>query len=185
MTVTLTRRAFLAGLAASAALRSLAEVPAGSARYLVEMLVFRQPGSLPQPMPVAALPNVATIAGRIEPLPETAWQLATAEQALARHGGYELLAHAAWAALVPPNGRTTARLDDLLKEGTPLAGAVALQRGQYLFLGVEIDYQAAPGKTFGLREKRRVKFSERHYFDHPAFGVIAQVTSPRGEAAGD
>jgi Peptidoglycan-binding protein, CsiV len=185
MTATLTRRAFLAGLAASASFPSLAEVPAGSARYLVEMLVFRQPGALPQPMPVAALPNVATIAGRIELLPETAWQLASAEQALARHGGYELLAHAAWAALVPPNGRTTARLDDLLKEGTPLAGAVALQRGQYLFLGVEIDYQAAPGMTFGLREKRRIKFGERHYFDHPAFGVIAQVTSSRGEGSGD
>jgi Peptidoglycan-binding protein, CsiV len=186
MTATLTRRAFLAGLAASASLPGLAaEAPAGSARCLVEMLVFRQPGSLPQPMPVAALPSVATIAGRIELLPESAWQLGTAEQALARHGGYEPLAHAAWAALVPPNGRTTARLDDLLKEGTPLAGAVALQRGQYLFLGVDIDYQAAPGMTFGLREKRRIKFGERHYFDHPAFGVIAQVTSSRGEATGD
>ena len=186
MLATLTRRAFLAGLAASASLPCLAvEAPAGSARYLVEMLVFRQPGSLPQPMPVAALPNVATIAGRVELLPESAWQLGTAEQALARHGGYELLAHAAWAAIVPVNGRTTARLDDLLKEGTPLAGAVALQRGQYLFLGVEVDYQAEPGVTFGLREKRRIKFGERHYFDHPAFGVIAQVTSSRGETAGD
>lgn len=186
MTATLTRRALLAGLAAGVSLRSLAaETPAGSARYLVEILVFRQPGPLPQPMPVAALPNVATIAGRVELLPESAWQLAAAEQALARRDGYQLLAHAAWAAIVPQNGRTTARLDDVLKEGTPLAGSVALQRGQYLFLGIDIDYQAAPGVTFGLREKRRVRFGERHYFDHPAFGVIAQVTSARGEAAGD
>jgi hypothetical protein len=185
MTATLTRRAFLAALAACTSLRSLAaEAPAGSARYLVEILVFRQPGPLPQPVPVTALPNVATIAGRVELLPESAWQLASAEQALARRG-YALLAHAAWAAIVPSNGRTTARLDDVLKEGSPLAGSVALQRSQYLFLGVDIDYQAAPGVTFGLREKRRVKFGERHYFDHPAFGVVAQVTSSRGEAAGD
>jgi len=186
MSATLTRRTFLAGVAACASLRSLAaEAPPGSARYLVEILVFRQPGTLPQPMPVAALTPVTTIAGRVELLPESAWQLGAAEQALARQGGYELLAHSAWAAIVPQNGRTTARLDDVLKEGAPLAGSVALQRSQYLFLGIDIDYQAAPGVTFGLREKRRVKFGERHYFDHPAFGVIAQVTSPRGEASGD
>ncbi len=186
MTVPLSRRAFVLGVAACASLRSLAaDAPAGSARYLVEILVFRQPGTLPAPMPVAPLPGVTTIPGRVEVLPETAWQLGAAEQALAHRGGYTLLAHTAWAAIVPPNGRTTARLDDVLTDGTPLAGSVALQRGQYLFLGLDVDYQAAPGVTFGLREKRRVKFGERHYFDHPAFGVIAQVTSSRGESAAD
>ncbi len=186
MTATLTRRAFLAALAALTSLRSrAAEAPPGSARYLVEIVVFRQPGPLPQPMPVTALPNVAAIAGRVELLPESAWQLASAEQALARRGGYALLAHAAWAAIVPPNGRTTARLEDVLKDGSGLAGAVAVQRGQYLFLGVDVDYQAAPGTTYGLREKRRIKFGERHYFDHPAFGVLAQVVPSRGEPAAD
>jgi hypothetical protein len=186
MTLPLTRRAFLLGLAASAAVPSLAaEAPAGSARYLVEILVFRQPGPPPPPMPAAALPSATAIAGRIELLPESAWQLGAAEQALARQGGYTLLAHAAWAAIVPSNGRTTARLEDVLKDGTPLAGSVALQRSQYLFLGVDVDYRAEPGVTYALREKRRIKFGERHYFDHPAFGVIAQVTPSRGEAAGD
>jgi hypothetical protein len=186
MIATLTRRAFLGGLAACASVRSFAaEAPPGSARYLVEILAFRQPGPLPAPLPVAALPNVSSIPGRVELLPQSAWQLAAAEQALAGRGGYQPLAHAAWAAIVPPNGRTTARLDELLNDGAPLAGSVALQRGQYLFLGVDIDYQAAPGVTFGLREKRRVRFGERHYFDHPAFGVIAQVSTSRGEAGGD
>ncbi|HUO79965.1 MAG TPA: CsiV family protein [Steroidobacteraceae bacterium] len=186
MTATLTRRAFLAGLAACASAPALGvEPPAGSARYLVEILVFRQPGDLPPAMPAPPLANVTTIAGRVELLPESAWQLGSAEQALARRGGYELLAHAAWAAIVPANGRTTARLDEVLKEGTPLAGTVGLQRSQYLFLGVDVDYRAAPGVVYGLREKRRIKFGERHYFDHPAFGVVAQVTSSRGEPAGD
>ena len=186
MTATLSRRAFLAGLAACASVPGLAaEAPAGSARYLVEILVFRQPGTLPPPMATTPLPAVSSIAGRVELLPESAWQLGSAEQALARKGGYQVLAHFAWAAIVPPNGRTTARLEDLEKDGTPLAGSVALQRGQYLFLGVDVDYQAAPGTTYGLREKRRIKFGERHYFDHPAFGVVAQVTSARGEAAAE
>ena len=34
-----------------------------------------------------------------------------------------------------------------------------------------------------LREKRRIKFGERHYFDHPAMGVIATVNPSRGIAA--
>ena len=186
MSVLLSRRAFLAGLAATAAAPSLAaEAPPGSARYLVEILVFRQPGPPPTPMPVAALPVVTSIPGRVEVLPESAWQLTTAEQALARQGAYALLGHAAWAAIVPPNGRTTARLEEVLKDGTPLAGSVAVQRSQYLFLGVDVDYLAAPGVTYGIREKRRVKFGERHYFDHPAFGLIAQVVQSRGETSGD
>ena len=185
----LSRRAFLAAIAAAAAgapaRARAAELPSGSARYLVEMLVFRQPEPLPKPMPAAPLASVTTIPGRVELLPDSVWQLAAAEQALAHRDGYPVLAHAAWAAIVPPNGRTTARLEDLLPGGTPLAGSVALQRSQYLFLGVEIDYQAAAGVSYGLREKRRVKFGERHYFDHPAFGVIAQVTPSRGELPGD
>jgi hypothetical protein len=186
MSMPVTRRAFLAGLAACAATRGVAaEAPPGSGRYLVEILVFRQPGPPPPPMPVAPLSNVATITGRVEALPESAWQLGSAEQALARRGDYALLAHMAWAAIVPANGRTTARLEELLKDGTGLTGSVALQRSQYLFLGVEIDYAAAPGVSYGLREKRRIKFGERHYFDHPAFGVIAQVTPARGDSAGD
>ena len=186
MTAPLTRRAFLAGLAACASLPGLAaEAPAGSARYLVEILVFRQPGTLPPPMPAAPLAFVSAIPGRIDVLPESAWQLASAGDALARRGGYQLLAHSAWATIVPQNGRTTARLEDVLAAGAPLAGSVALQRSQYLFLGVEVDYQPEPGVTYGLREKRRIKFGERHYFDHPAFGVVAQVTSSRGEPAAE
>ncbi|MBS0395636.1 MAG: hypothetical protein JSR54_13490 [Proteobacteria bacterium] len=189
MSVPTSRRAFLAGLAALAggalARPAAAEAPAGSARYHVEILVFRQPGPLPPAYPLPALPVASAIPGRVEPLPESAWQLNAAEQGLAHRGGYTLLAHAAWAAIVPPNGRTTARLEDVLKDGSGLAGAVAVQRGQYLFLGVDVDYQAAPGTTYGLREKRRIKFGERHYFDHPAFGLVAQVVPSRGEPAAD
>jgi hypothetical protein len=29
-----------------------------------------------------------------------------------------------------------------------------------------------------MNEIRRVKFNERQYFDHPAFGVIALVSPP-------
>ena len=185
MIAPLTRRAVLLGLAASAVAPALADAPPGSARYIVEIVVFRQPGPLPKPVPVAPLASVAPIAGRVELLQPHQWQLGAAEQALARRGSHPLLAHAAWAAIVPANGRTTARLEDVLLEGTPLAGSIALQRSQVLFLSVDIDYLAGPGQVFGLRERRRVRFGERHYFDHPAFGIIAQVTPSRGAPAAD
>ena len=37
-----------------------------------------------------------------------------------------------------------------------------------------------PGTAFTLNENRRVKFYERNYYDHPAFGVIALVTPAQG-----
>jgi len=39
---------------------------------------------------------------------------------------------------------------------------------------------AGPGTTFQMGESRRIKFYERNYYDHPAFGVIALVTPAQG-----
>ena len=183
----ISRRQALIGLAAAAmAPRVLAEAPppAGSARYAVELIVFRQLGALPAPVPTAGITVTTTIAGRVLPLAATEWQLGSAEAALNR-GGYTVLAHTAWAVIVPANGRTTAHLEDLLTPPAQVAGSVALQRGQYLFLGIEIDYRPpdaglSPSMVYSIREKRRVKFGERHYFDTPAIGAIASVVVPHG-----
>ena len=180
----LTRRTVMLGLAGGLALPAFAEAPAGSSRVVLEMLAFRQAGAPPRPMPLAPLSGVSTIAGRVEMLGADSWQLGGAKGALVGRGGLQVLAHTAWAAIVPPNGRTTARLEDVLSEDTGLAGAVALQRSQYLFLGVDVDYVSGANR-YGIREKRRVKFGERHYFDHPAFGLIVQIRPGRGGALSD
>jgi len=161
--------------------------PPGSARYLVELIVFRQPGAWPAATPAPAVTPTTSIAGRVVALPDADWQLGATEAALARNG-FAILAHTAWAAIVPANGRTTAHLEDVLPATSAVSGAVALQRGQYLFLGVEIDYrptdpEVPAGTVYSIREKRRVKFNEKHYFDHPAIGAIATVTVPRGGPA--
>jgi hypothetical protein len=66
---------------------------------------------------------------------------------------------------------------------------VYLERGQYLHLGMALTYaiqsppaglNAGPGTTFTLNENRRIRFYERNYYDHPAFGVIALVTPVQG-----
>lgn len=186
------RRQALLGLAATALAPSAfgnTPPPVGSARYLVELIAFRQPGAWPAAVPAAAIAATTTIPARVIALPDADWQLGSTEAALAR-AGFALIAHTAWAAIVPANGRTTAHFEDLLAADAAVAGAVALQRGQYLFLGIEIDFHPtdpalAPGTVYSLREKRRVKFGEKHYFDHPAFGVIASVNVPRGTTEND
>jgi hypothetical protein len=181
----LSRRDLLLSLAGAAVAPALGQTPpSGSARYLVELIAFRQPGPAPKAIPAGPLSQATAIAGRIEVLPETAWQLGAIEASLHRRD-YTVLAHTEWAAIVPANGRTTARLEDVLAGPTPLAGSVAVQRSQYLFLGVDVDFAVPDGPTYSMRERRRVKFGERHYFDHPAFGLIAQITPSRGAAATD
>jgi len=161
--------------------------PAGSARYIIELLAFHPPGAAPaHAYPVPALTSAQTLAGRVESLGSDQFQLGAAKDALVRKGGFKILSHLVWAAIVPPNGRTTTHLADLVTtdDAGPLVGSLAVQRSQYLFMGLELDYTVG-NQTYGLREKRRVKFGERHYFDHPAFGVIAQVTAAKGAAATD
>ena len=184
------RRELLLGLAALAAGGARAQprpraAPPGSARCLIEIIVFRQSGPPPAAAPAGPLPQAASIAGRVEVLPDAEWQLGTVEAGLKGRGGFQVLAHTAWAAIVPPNGRTTAQLEDLLPPGTGLAGAVALQRSQYLFLGVDVDFVAPEGSTYSLRERRRIRFNERHYFDSAAIGVIAEVRPGRGTPVTD
>lgn len=189
---TLTRRELLTALAASlGAPWAFAETPnpppppPGTARYLVEVLAFRLPGAAPKAYPVPAVTAAQTLPGRTERVGADQYQLTAAKDALARKGHCKILTHLAWAALVPPNGRTTAHLEDLGDDDTaPITGTVAVQRSQTLFLGLELDY-AAGGQSYGLREKRRIKFGERHYFDHPAFGVLVAVTPSKGAAATD
>lgn len=175
----LSRRELLLGAAATAVAGPAAAQGPSGARYSVEVIVFRQPGNLPPAPTVMTLPQGAsTSSGRITPLAKTDWQLANLDAGLRRRSGYEVLGHAAWLATVAPNGSATARLDDLLSGGA-VSGAVTVQRGQYLFLRVEVNYATPNGGIHQLRERRRVKFNERHYLDHPAIGVIA-VVSPTG-----
>jgi len=64
--------------------------------------------------------------------------------------------------------------------------------GQFLHLGLSLSYampsppdglHAAPDTPFTLNQSRRVRFYERNYYDHPAFGVIALVTPSQGARA--
>ena len=42
---------------------------------------------------------------------------------------------------------------------------------QLLFTNIDLDHNG-----FRMKEKRRLKLNEKHFFDHPKFGLIMQVS---------
>jgi hypothetical protein len=123
-------------------------------------------------------------------LPESQFQLNDIANKLRSTGVYVPVAHVAWSQTASAWGtRAGFSVEKLGLNAEGLTGSVSLERGQYLHLGMTLSYAmpnppagagAAPGATFTLNENRRVRFYERNYYDHPAFGVIALVTPAQG-----
>ena len=52
-----------------------------------------------------------------------------------------------------------------------IRGYIKVYADQLLFTNIDLDYQG-----FRMKEKRRLKLDEKHFFDHPKFGLIMQVS---------
>lgn len=50
-------------------------------------------------------------------------------------------------------------------------GYIKIYADQLLFANIDLDFNG-----FRLIEKRRLKLNEKHYFDHPKFGLLLQVS---------
>ena len=50
-------------------------------------------------------------------------------------------------------------------------GYIKVYAAHLLFTNIDLDY-----KGFRMHEKRRLKLDEKHYFDHPKFGILMQVS---------
>ena len=136
-------------------------------------------------------PNGSSQVGHfISSLAPAQYQLTDLETKLRSSGAYVPVAHVAWAQTASAWGTKAGfPLQKLGVDVPGLNGTVYLERGQYLHLGMALTYAiasppaslgAGPGTSFVLNENRRVKFYERNYYDHPAFGVIALVTPAQG-----
>ncbi|MBS0367251.1 MAG: hypothetical protein JSR67_15670 [Proteobacteria bacterium] len=183
---------------AAAAAAAPPATPAPSASiYNIEIVIFRNNGAQGggENWSVQAGRSIAgdesasggSQVGRfVASLPQSAWQLTELEGRLRASGAYTPVAHAAWSQTASAWGTRAGFPIDRLGIDVPgLRGTVLLERGQFLHLGMTLNYTmdsppaglgAAPGTTFTLNQSRRVRFYERNYFDHPAFGVIALVT---------
>lgn len=145
--------------------------------------------------PADETPAAAPASGEnaaIQPLSSAQFKLAGTDAALRRSSRYQVLAHVAWTqAATAFGGNLGASLADLGISDSALHGSVALEQGRFLHLNFDLAWtpadppasllganRGAGPVTFVLKEKRRVRPFEQHYFDHPAFGVIA-IVSPR------
>lgn len=52
-----------------------------------------------------------------------------------------------------------------------ITGYVKIYAEQLLFANIDLDFNG-----FRMNQKRRLKLNERHFFDHPKFGLLMQVS---------
>jgi hypothetical protein len=180
--------------------------PAGPPVYNVELIVFRATTALGGAEnwsveagtgggPVADSDPAAAAEppredGFVRQLAPTEFQLNDLDAKLRASGVYVPVAHVAWSQTASPWGSHAGIPVQRLGIDAPgLAGTVSLERGQYLHLGLALNYTmadppaglaAGPDTVFTLRDTHRVRFYDRNYFDHPAFGVIALVSPAQG-----
>ena len=128
--------------------------------------------SAPAPETTASFPPLAAAKFKLTAIADT----------LRRSRNYQPLAHFGWTQPGYPRGDAKfLTINSLVPAGSGLQGQVALSRGRYLHLTVDLVYDA-PGvageapQRFVLRQSRRMRSNERHYLDAPRFGVIAIVT---------
>jgi hypothetical protein len=179
---------------------------ANSPVYNIEVIVFRTAATLgtaeswtadtaatveAESAETSAPPAPNTQNGRlVGALTAEQFQLSDVESKLKSTGVYVPVAHAAWSQTASPWGtRAGFPVSRLGLETAGLSGTIFLERGQFLHLGMALTYAvpnppsglaAAPGTAFTMNTNRRIKFYEKNYYDHPAFGVIALVTPAQG-----
>jgi len=176
--------------------------PAPGPVYNIEIIVFRATTALGGAENWSAEAGARSIAGGesaaeslqvghfVGALPPSAWQLGELESRLRASGAYVPVAHAAWSQTASSWGTRAGFAVQRIGLDVPgLSGNVFLERGQFLHLGMTLTYAmsappaglgAAADTPFTINESRRVRFYERNYFDHPAFGAIALVTPAQG-----
>jgi hypothetical protein len=193
--------ACFAGLGAPGAALAQAQGPSPTV-YTVEVIVFRNLAGTGgaedwTARSVARGPDSpeAPVAGRfVQALPAAQFQLNDIAAKLQNSANYQPIAHFAWQQTASSWGSRAGFSIAKLAGNVPgLNGFIYLERGSYLHLGMTLNYQtsnppaglaAAPGTVFNLTEARRVKFFERNYYDHPAFGVITLVTPSKPSTGG-
>jgi len=203
------KRTLVKLFASMALIAAVAPLPAAPAQgtasptvYTVEIVVFRNMSGTGgqedwSAKAVARGPDTpdAPVTGQfVASLPASQFQLNDVAARLQNTTNYQPIAHFAWQQTASSWGSRAGFTIAKLAGNVPgLSGIIYLERGTYLHLGMALNYQsqnpptalgADPAIVFNLAESRRVKFFERNYFDHPAFGVIALVTPAKSSSGG-
>jgi len=157
---------FLLGMSATALPQTQ---PSG---YTVEIVVFRNGG---ESAALDAGASRTSITGDDVAAASVASRRLGGSVARLNSNGLRVIGTAAWkqepTAFRSRRGVSAARLGL-----SGITGKVILERGEKLHLGVDLVIEDG-GKRYRLNELRQVKTDEINYFDHPAVGVLAIVTS--------
>jgi len=128
---------------------------------------------------VVAPPPVTSPTMSFPALATAKFKLNAIEDTLKRSRNYQPLAHFGWTQPGYPRGEPHyLSVDGLVPAGSGVSGQISLARGRYLHLTLELTYDSPEegGGRMVLRQTRRMRSNERHYIDHPKFGVIAIIT---------
>jgi hypothetical protein len=197
--------AFLALLALGPA--AAQQSTAGLQSYDVELVIFRTlnpnataeawnmeaaaagqrlaiPDEEPSPFATPAAPPPPTTV-TFPALAASKFKLTAVTDTLRRSRNYQPLAHFGWTQPgFPRNAVQAMSINSMVPGSSRVVGQVALWRGRYLHLTLDLVYEPQAveesGQRFVLRQTRRMRSNENHYLDHPRFGVIA-VIRPRSD----
>ena len=189
-------------LAATSALLALATVAwpvmamaDDSGAYEVEIVVFRnldQRGNTPEvPAPAnldaIVAPGTATPADVID-LEPAALRLTALAARLRRGPGYQLVYRGGWRQAAAPRARSLPTPLPAAAIESGLGGTLTLYRERYLHVLLQLSLPAGPeaaGRSWHIRQGRRLRGDALQYFDNPGFGVILAVRPPAGTSEPD
>lgn len=123
----------------------------------------------------------AVVAG-VAPAADT--PLAAAVAALKNSGQHRVLAHLRWQQ--GAEAKSLSKPVKIISIENGLDGALRFYLSRFLLVDVGLTLKEAAGGAlsggvendgiiYRLNERRRVKLSETHYFDHPKFGALVRV----------
>lgn len=88
-------------------------------------------------------------------------------QAIRNSADYKLLRHLSWGQESLPLSESAAF--NVIE--TDINGWIKVYANQLLFANLDLDFNG-----YRMNEKRRLKLNEKHFFDHPKFGILMQVS---------
>lgn len=161
--------------------------------YEIEILVFKSMREdlagdevwVQQDAPVdtTALDNALIIGGA----PPRKSSLSLAAEKMASGNSYRVLSHKRWIQSAEPKlDAQPVRIQAAEGASTQLDGTIKFYMSRFLHLDVNLSMQdlessdndsdnPADANTYSIKEHRRIKSVDIHYFDHPKFGVLIQV----------
>ncbi len=156
-----------------------AQVHAEKRKFQIDIIVFAQDLATTEMLDAESSslhwPNRLINPGQnaTEEINSSSSTLFNAASILDRKPQYTILKHTSWVQTIASDqaGRPVRIQADEFN------GYVQLKRGHNLHLKVGMEYPDQFTDTiFTLSEHRRILLNQKHYFDHPRLGVIANVT---------